>query len=99
MDCHGAATLAPICRSRIGSITAIINWLISADLKVAPICRSVTAIAHPTDSRLLEVARVKIVRLAQRACIKLKLTHKQGLIVGARIFPGNGNLRLAQAAG
>lgn len=74
MDCHGAATLAPL-------------------------CRSVTAIAHPTDSRLLEVARVKIVRLAQRACIKLKLTHKQGLIVGARTLPGNGNLRLAQAAG
>lgn len=33
------------------------------------------AIAHPTDSRLLEVARAKIVRLAQRAGIKLKLTH------------------------
>jgi IS5 family transposase len=57
------------------------------------------AIAHPTGSRLLEVARAKIVRLAQRAGIKLKLTHKQGLIVGARTFPGNGNLRLAQAAG
>jgi transposase, IS5 family len=35
------------------------------------------AIAHPTDSRLLEVARAKIVRLAQRAGIKLKLTHER----------------------
>ena len=35
------------------------------------------AIAHPTDSRLLEVAREKIVRLAQRAGIKLKLTHQR----------------------
>lgn len=33
------------------------------------------AIAHPTDSRLLDVARAKIVRLAHRAGIKLKLTH------------------------
>jgi IS5 family transposase len=33
------------------------------------------AIAHPTDSRLLEVARDKIVRLAQRAGIALKQTH------------------------
>jgi IS5 family transposase len=33
------------------------------------------AIAHPTDSRLLEVARAKIVRLAQRAGIKL--THER----------------------
>ena len=33
------------------------------------------AIAHPTDSRLLEVAREKIARLAKRAGIKLKLTH------------------------
>lgn len=35
------------------------------------------AIAHPTDSRLLEVARDKIARLAQRAGIKLKLTHQR----------------------
>jgi IS5 family transposase len=33
------------------------------------------AIAHPTDSRLLEVAREKIARLAKRAGIKLKQTH------------------------
>lgn len=35
------------------------------------------AAAHPTDSRLLEVARDKIVRLAKRAGIKLKLTHER----------------------
>ncbi len=35
------------------------------------------AIAHPTDSRLLEVAREKIVRLAKAAGIKLKLTHER----------------------
>ena len=35
------------------------------------------AIAHPSDSRLLEVARAKIVRLAQRAGIRLKLTHER----------------------
>jgi IS5 family transposase len=35
------------------------------------------AIAHPTDSRLLEVAREKIARLAKRAGIKLKLTHER----------------------
>ena len=35
------------------------------------------AIAHPTDSRLLEVARDKIARLAKRAGIKLKLTHER----------------------
>jgi IS5 family transposase len=35
------------------------------------------AIAHPTDSRLLEVARAKIVRLAQRAGLKLKQTHER----------------------
>ena len=35
------------------------------------------AIAYPTDSRLLEVAREKIARLAQRAGIKLKLTHQR----------------------
>jgi IS5 family transposase len=34
------------------------------------------AAAHPTDSRLLEVARDKIARLAKRAGIKLKLTHE-----------------------
>ena len=35
------------------------------------------AIAYPTDSRLLEVAREKIARLAQRAGLKLKLTHQR----------------------
>ncbi|MFZ5561873.1 MAG: IS5 family transposase [Pseudomonadota bacterium] len=35
------------------------------------------AIAHPTDSRLLEVAREKIVRLAKRAGLRLKLTHER----------------------
>ena len=35
------------------------------------------AIAHPTDSRLLEVARDKIARLAKRAGIRLKLTHER----------------------
>jgi IS5 family transposase len=35
------------------------------------------AITHPTDSRLLEVARDKIARLAKRAGIKLKLTHER----------------------
>ena len=35
------------------------------------------AIAHPNDSRLLEVARAKIVRLAQRAGIQLKQTHER----------------------
>jgi IS5 family transposase len=35
------------------------------------------AIAHPTDSRLLEVAREKIARLAKRAGISLKLTHQR----------------------
>jgi transposase, IS5 family len=34
------------------------------------------AIAHPTDSRLLDVAREQIVRFAQRAGIKLKLTAR-----------------------
>jgi IS5 family transposase len=35
------------------------------------------AIAYPTDSRLLEVAREKIARLAKRAGIKLRLTHER----------------------
>ncbi|MFT7772149.1 IS5 family transposase [Roseateles sp.] len=35
------------------------------------------AIAHPTDSRLLEVAREKIARLAQRAGLQLKQTHQR----------------------
>jgi transposase, IS5 family len=35
------------------------------------------AIAHPTDSRLLEVAREKVVRLAKRAGIQLKQTHER----------------------
>jgi IS5 family transposase len=35
------------------------------------------AIAHPTDSRLLEVAREKIARLAKHAGIQLKQTHER----------------------
>jgi len=35
------------------------------------------AIAHPTDSRLLEVARAKIAQLAKRAGLKLKMTHER----------------------
>ena len=35
------------------------------------------AIAHPSDSRLLEVAREKIARLAKRAGIQLKQTHER----------------------
>ncbi|SOE74753.1 Transposase DDE domain-containing protein [Burkholderia sp. OK233] len=35
------------------------------------------AIAYPTDSRLLEVARVKLVRLAQRAGLVLKQTYER----------------------
>lgn len=35
------------------------------------------AVAYPTDSRLLEVAREKIARLAKRAGLKLKMTHER----------------------
>ena len=35
------------------------------------------AIAHPTDSRLLEVAREKVAKLAKRAGIQLKQTHER----------------------
>ena len=35
------------------------------------------AIAHPTDSRLLEVAREKVARLAKRAGIELKQTYER----------------------
>lgn len=35
------------------------------------------AIAHPTDSRLLEVAREKVARLAQRAGIRLRQTYER----------------------
>lgn len=35
------------------------------------------AIAHPTDSRLLEMARAKIAQLAKRAGLKLKMTHER----------------------
>ena len=35
------------------------------------------AIAHPTDSRLLEVARDRIAHLAKRAGIQLKQTHER----------------------
>ena len=34
-------------------------------------------IAHPTDSRSLEVPREKIARLAKRTGLKLKLTHER----------------------
>jgi transposase, IS5 family len=34
------------------------------------------AIAHPTDSRLLEVARAKVTRLAKWAGLKLKMTYE-----------------------
>lgn len=34
--------VAPICRSRTGSITAIMDWILYADLRVDPICRSLT---------------------------------------------------------
>src|SRR5205814_190945 len=61
------------------------------------------AIAHPVDSRLLEIARHKVVSAARRAGIKgkarnpyefgvkvsLAVTHARGLMVGARSFPGN----------
>jgi Transposase, Mutator family len=35
--------VAPLCRSRRGSITPILYWLQNADHALAPICRSVTA--------------------------------------------------------
>ena len=35
------------------------------------------AIAHPTDSRLLEVARIKLVLCAKRAGIDLKQTFQK----------------------
>ena len=35
------------------------------------------AIAHPTDSRLLEIAREKVARMAKRAGIQLKQTHER----------------------
>lgn len=35
------------------------------------------AVAYPTDSRLLEVARAKVVRLAQRAGLRLKQTFER----------------------
>ena len=35
------------------------------------------AIAHPTDSRLLEVARAKLVRVARSLGLKLKQTHER----------------------
>jgi len=35
------------------------------------------AVAHPTDSRLLEVARAKIAQLAKRAGLQLKKTHER----------------------
>ncbi len=71
------------------------------------------AIAHPTDSRLMEVARYQVVKAGRFAGIALKpevecmskgkarrpyefgvkasiaVTHRSGLVVGARTFPGN----------
>lgn len=35
------------------------------------------AVAHPTESRLLEVARAKIARLAKRVGLKFKMTHER----------------------
>jgi IS5 family transposase len=51
------------------------------------------AVAHPTDSRLLEVARAKIVRLAQRAGIRLKLTHEREATVLRRRAGGYAHAR------
>jgi IS5 family transposase len=49
----------------------------AADVKLRSSGRSHKAVAHPTDSCLLEVARDEIVRLAKRAGIELKLTHER----------------------
>lgn len=56
-----------------------INALKKADLQRVIVDTTVQekAIAHPTDSRLLEVARRKIVQLAKRHGIRLKLTHEK----------------------
>ena len=35
------------------------------------------AVAHPTDSRLLEVARVKLVKLARRHGLKLRQSYER----------------------
>lgn len=40
--------LAPLWRSRRGSITPIVRWLLYADHTLAPICRSVTATSWPS---------------------------------------------------
>ncbi len=44
--------LAPICRSRSGSLTPIIRWTHYADHTLAPICRSVTLGEHMTAQRI-----------------------------------------------
>ena len=51
------------------------------------------AIAHLTDSRLLEVSQSKIVRLAQPAGIKLKLTHEREASALGRRAGGYANAR------
>ena len=58
------------------------------------------AIAHPIDSRLLEVARQKIARLANRASIKLKQTQEhQGQTLRRRAGGAIASLRpLARAS-
>ena len=47
------------------------------------------AIAHPTDSRLLEVAREKIARLAKREGIALKMTHEREGDARCAAVPGD----------
>ena len=49
----------------------------AADVKLRSSGRSHKAIAHPTDSRLLDVARRLVVRHAQRAGIALKMTYER----------------------
>jgi IS5 family transposase len=51
------------------------------------------AIAYPSDSRLLEVARAKMVRLAKRAGIALKLTHEREAITLHRKAGGYAHAR------
>ena len=54
-----------------------INAVNKTDLQQVIVDTTVSdkAIAHPTDSRLLDVARKKLVRLAQRSGISLKQTY------------------------
>jgi IS5 family transposase len=55
-----------------------INAVKKSDLQRVIVDTTVSekAIAHPTDSRLLDVARRKLVRLAQRSGIALKQTYQ-----------------------